>query len=713
MTAPDGRLTVLITRPGESGEALTGALESRGYAVLHQPMLSIDFVAGPPLAVGGVQALLFTSANGVRAFVRRCDRRDVPALAVGDATAAEALRNGFDSVESAGGDVRNLAALAKRRLDPARGKLLHPAGSAVAGDLGGLLAAAGFVVDRQPLYLSRRTEALEPAIRNALEDGAIDAALFFSPRTAAAFASVVQAAGLDEACSEVTACCLSDAVAEALSPLAWRGLAVAAEPNRENLLAALDRTVTDTGKDDSPADTAGSFDLLRSGKAREVVDRFGGIRPMAAKLGVPVTTVQGWKARDHIPGNRFEAVRAAAQVHAVDLTDEDALRAAEEAAETESAQTEPASAPSTGRIAGATERAQEARTPPGPAAASPQTVRVARAALAVALVAVAGVASHPLWSPLRDGGAGPAEDLAARTAALESRGAASAGLSARLDRIERRIATVSDGLAETGAAHGGGEAALGKIGDELTAARASLNMLTRRLGAAEGGIAQASGDAASGLERARREIAALGETLAALGDRVAALEARPRGGGAQVAALAVATGQLESAVFHGLPYRAQLDRLRGLAAGDEAMTAPLAALDARADAGVPSSAMLAKRFARIAPDLAPPKPKSESGGWLPRLRDKTMALIRMRPVGEEGESSPITRAERAVAREDLPAAIVALKGVGGPAEEWLAAAASRIAAEKSLNALRKRLADMLVAEAAAEGPSDSGPKPPP
>ena len=51
--------------------------------------------------------------------------------------------------------------------------------------------------------------------------------------------------------------------------------------------------------------------------AQPVIQRFGGIRPMAQKLGVPVSTVQGWKERGAIPANRREEVLAAAERHAI------------------------------------------------------------------------------------------------------------------------------------------------------------------------------------------------------------------------------------------------------------------------------------------------------------------------------------------------------------------------------------------------------------
>lgn len=55
--------------------------------------------------------------------------------------------------------------------------------------------------------------------------------------------------------------------------------------------------------------------------AEEVIERFGGIRPMAKKIEVAVTTVQGWKKRNTIPAGRRAQILEAAQAHDVDLSD--------------------------------------------------------------------------------------------------------------------------------------------------------------------------------------------------------------------------------------------------------------------------------------------------------------------------------------------------------------------------------------------------------
>ena len=235
-------MRVLVTRPREDAAGLAAALEARGHAVLLEPLLTIvprDPADWPP-GHEAAQALLVTSANGVRAFARGDPRRDLPVCAVGEASAAVARDLGFTSVVSASGDVDDLAALVSARLDPAAGPLLHPAAGRLAGDLQGALTGAGFSVLRAVLYDAVPVAALSAPTVEAINSGAIDAVTFFSPRTAAAFVSLVEAARLQAGCGGIAAVCLSPAVAAALERLTWRQVAVAARPDQAALLAALD-----------------------------------------------------------------------------------------------------------------------------------------------------------------------------------------------------------------------------------------------------------------------------------------------------------------------------------------------------------------------------------------------------------------------------------------------------------------------------------------
>lgn len=216
------------------------ALERRGIEVFVSPMLTIEIASNETLDLDGVQGVLFTSANGVRAFAALTLRRDLPVYAVGDRTAAAATEERFETVESANGDVERLAKLVSQRCVPTDGVLLHPAGTAVAGDLAGRLGADGYVVRRAVIYKARQATGLSGEVRMALVDREIDLVLFYSPRSAATFVALAKDAGLETACENLEALCLSDAVASAADPIMWRRVMVAPEPTQASLLATLD-----------------------------------------------------------------------------------------------------------------------------------------------------------------------------------------------------------------------------------------------------------------------------------------------------------------------------------------------------------------------------------------------------------------------------------------------------------------------------------------
>ena len=245
---------ILVTRPAEDSGPLAARLRALGFGVSVEPMLEIRWLDGPEPDVENVQALLFTSANGVRGYARRTSRRDRPVYAVGDATATAAREAGFAQVESASGDVYALAALVRQRCAATSGPLLHVAGTKLAGDLAGMLAESGFSILRETLYDAVPTGHLSDGTAAALRTGTLDAVLFFSPRTARSFVRLVNEAGLIDRCRTVDALCLSPAVAEAartygeLGVTPWQSVRVAPRPEQDSLLGLLPDPSGGTGR---------------------------------------------------------------------------------------------------------------------------------------------------------------------------------------------------------------------------------------------------------------------------------------------------------------------------------------------------------------------------------------------------------------------------------------------------------------------------------
>ena len=231
--------TALVTRPREDAEGVSRELRTRGLDVVVEPLLDIHHL-DVEVDAHGVQGILATSANGVRALARLLPDRDLPVWAVGDATAAMAREVGYGRVEAAEGDVHSLAALVKSRCTPDAGPFLHAAGSVTAGDLAGDLGTAGFGVRRVVLYEARTADAISDELAATLRAGGIGLALFFSPRTAATFATLMRAADLAGTTGTITAYALSANVAKELEALPWAAVRVAAAPSQAALLAALE-----------------------------------------------------------------------------------------------------------------------------------------------------------------------------------------------------------------------------------------------------------------------------------------------------------------------------------------------------------------------------------------------------------------------------------------------------------------------------------------
>jgi hypothetical protein len=498
-----------------------------------------------------------------------------------------------------------------------------------------------------------------------------------------------------------------------------------------------------------------------------VIEAFGGIRPMASKLDVAVSTVQGWKTRGHIPENRWRDIIAAAGAHGVDLsaampadgsgetseptgtaspwgsdTDED--RDGRDPVDAETYATDNDRSDTWDATTDADDDASRrgtaaaAATAPAAAAASARPRRGGGLALLVGLIALAAVIARPLWAPYVDPHiaqlAPPLPPAASDDSTDAGSGGADVGalrsdfaaLRDRLAELEARPSVpVSDGDGAIPALPADLDQRLSTLESELAAARAaaeemqSLNAETRsaleetrstlaamterdektrvrlveRLGVLEGRVDQIAAEA----ERAASGIAGLRQRIEDQSDEIAALEARPAIAGAAQAGIALAVGDVESALTSGRPFAGAINRLIGLAGPDGAVTEAARALAPQAAAGVPTEAALLSRFQEAAPAM-----QSELGqggdDLLETLARSAQSLISIRRKGEAPNDPPVSRAEAALERGDLASAVAALAPVRDRSvavADWLSAAEARLAAEAALADLRAAAADRI------------------
>src|SRR6476620_1900409 len=117
-------MRLLVTRPEPDALKLKAALEERGHQATVEPLLTVSFDDAGAIDLEGVQALIATSRNGLRALKSHpalAEARRLPLFAVGEATAKEARALGFEMVVTGAGTAQELVVHIASAAEPSAG----------------------------------------------------------------------------------------------------------------------------------------------------------------------------------------------------------------------------------------------------------------------------------------------------------------------------------------------------------------------------------------------------------------------------------------------------------------------------------------------------------------------------------------------------------------------------------------------------------------
>ncbi|MDZ7282448.1 uroporphyrinogen-III synthase [Sphingomonas sanguinis] len=212
-------MAVVVVRPEPGHAATIAALQEVGLEARSLPLFSARAVDWTPPEPDTVDALLFTSAQGVRLAGSALDPiRHKPVIAVGPATAAAAREAGLAVVLTGAADAATVVAQAR-----AQGfeRLLHLAGR----DRVETGAMARIVYAADPV-------AVAPDAIAALAGQIV---LLHSARAAARLAELVEQAGLLRATVSLVAISAKTAAAAGSG---WRIVAIAEGPRDDAMVAA-------------------------------------------------------------------------------------------------------------------------------------------------------------------------------------------------------------------------------------------------------------------------------------------------------------------------------------------------------------------------------------------------------------------------------------------------------------------------------------------
>lgn len=234
------RIPVIITRAQPGADETARRVAALGADPVLSPVLSmvaIEPADVPPLS--SLSGLVFTSANGVRAFQERSTDRSLTAWCVGPATAKAARQAGFGDVQESAGNAEDLAAFIADRSEPAPAPLLHVANSAAKGDLKAGLERRGFTVVFTALYEMVPAADLSPDCRALLASDAPAIVLIHSAMGATRFSELCA----DQSLASSAFISISSAAGAPLDVLDMQSRRTAAAPNEDALMVELAQAI--------------------------------------------------------------------------------------------------------------------------------------------------------------------------------------------------------------------------------------------------------------------------------------------------------------------------------------------------------------------------------------------------------------------------------------------------------------------------------------
>ena len=686
------RLRALITRPQEDSVEVAIALVRRRITPVLAPMMRVVFNSSEVGAeLDQAQAILFTSRNGVRAFSRVSERRDMKVFAVGNSTAALAHNEGFLSVESADGDSSDLARLLIEELSPSDGLLFHVTGTSTAGELRETLIEAGFKVIRRSLYEAAPESEFSQKTIDFIKNGDGDYVLFFSPRTARIFLAHIKTHELEDACKNLIAISLSRPVADELSVITWKAIAVASTPDMQSLLKALDEIKEHSDKNDentSPIIFPKAPDTLGLDRSTEITQdqennrdfkddeeqKLIGTNSDFSSFQTPV--IDSEKLALHDKPNRIE----------------------KEMRET-----------------------SDNGTPDRPAKKWSYVTVAAWTGISTLLILIIAYYTLPYWQSflphqIKDRLAEinqPSfnqlkiienmEDLQRRVEAFKL---SAEDITLRLSKLESRISENR----KLGARITKNEQVLGQIKTRATLnaqpSRADPTIhlkLDERIKKLERFVQTTVRERGQGVENATRidnanltKMATLEQTIAALDVRLKELGKRFSDRGRlpdqtpNSNLIVLVIGQLREALRMEQPFAKEIASLKSLAKGSPPILKAVAPIEKFGDRGIQTKADLLGRLPAVIKGLFNKAQFSNEKGWMDTAVSQLKQVVTIRRVDGKGTGleAAVARAELLAAKQDLGgvvAQLIRLHGISSPTvDAWITAARERLAAETAI-----------------------------
>lgn len=232
---------VLLTRPHSQSLEMKSQLEMLGFRVSIEPVLEISFINHNKHIYKSSKAFIVTSVHA-SSQVASSGEADpsIPIYSIGPATSRPLRDAGFTRIYEGTGTAEDLLKLILKKAHPSDGLITYLSGWHVMQDIAKALAISGYKAQRVVTYKATPRDKLTEATRELLVNRQLDCGVFMSYRSAYYFSMLCKDASLALYFTMMEAIALSSGVAQGLSSLKWRKIAIAKRPSSKSLIDMLE-----------------------------------------------------------------------------------------------------------------------------------------------------------------------------------------------------------------------------------------------------------------------------------------------------------------------------------------------------------------------------------------------------------------------------------------------------------------------------------------
>jgi uroporphyrinogen-III synthase len=230
---------IIITRPLEDAISTAERLAERGFASFVEPMLAVEFFqAGVEVLKKDIlqyDGIIITSKNALR--IVSGINKNIKIIVLGAATTALAIECGFTNVEYAGANINELCEFVKAKY--AGKTFCYASGESVTQVLG--VQNCGNFITRVVVYKTIASQNFSEEFVVRLKNGNFKGVMFFSTKTAATFARILEHDALQTYAKQVTAICLSVNIAKSIKGCGFGATVFTKNANIDEIISLVER----------------------------------------------------------------------------------------------------------------------------------------------------------------------------------------------------------------------------------------------------------------------------------------------------------------------------------------------------------------------------------------------------------------------------------------------------------------------------------------